>query len=123
MSLFQERQICPLTSSYPQRLILIERLVSNRGRAIVKTLAVKFEENEILSVDDFEEFAFYRGLWKTVFEKQNIVRQGIIYSGGCTLNCKKLRINAGDKDATNAQDDAIAKPLGTSLLSLLTLKC
>ena len=28
-------------------------LVSNIGRAIVKKLAVKFEENEIMSVDDY----------------------------------------------------------------------
>ena len=29
-------------------------LVSNTGRAIMKKLAVKFEGNEILSVDDFD---------------------------------------------------------------------
>ena len=34
-------------------------LVSNIGRAIVKKLAVKFEGNEILSVDDFDIFACY----------------------------------------------------------------
>ena len=32
-------------------------LVSNIGRTIVKMLAVKFEGNEILSVDDFDIFA------------------------------------------------------------------
>ena len=37
------------------------------------------------------------------------MRQGIIHSDGCTLNCMKLRINAGDKDAMNTQDDAIAE--------------
>lgn len=31
-------------------------LVNNLGRAIVKKLAVKFEGNEILSVDDFDIF-------------------------------------------------------------------
>ena len=31
-------------------------LVSNIGRAIVKKLAVKFEGNEIMSVDDFDVF-------------------------------------------------------------------
>ena len=35
-------------------------LVSNIGRAIVKKLAVKFEGNEILSIDDFDIFACYR---------------------------------------------------------------
>ena len=39
-------------------------LVSNIGRAIVKKLAVKFEGNEIMSVDDFDVFACYRDLWK-----------------------------------------------------------
>ena len=34
-------------------------LVSNIGRAIIKKLAVKFEGNEILSVDDFDVFTCY----------------------------------------------------------------
>ena len=34
-------------------------LVSNIGRAIVKKLAVTFEGNEILSIDDFGIFACY----------------------------------------------------------------
>ena len=34
-------------------------LVSNIGRAIVKKLAVKFEGNEILSIEDFDIFACY----------------------------------------------------------------
>ena len=33
-------------------------LVSNIGRAIIKKLAVKFEGNEILSVDDFDIFEY-----------------------------------------------------------------
>ena len=37
-------------------------LVSNIGRAIIKILAIKFEGNEILSIDDFEIFACYRDL-------------------------------------------------------------
>ena len=37
-------------------------LVSNIGRAIMKKLAVKFEGNEIMSVDDFDVFACYRDL-------------------------------------------------------------
>ena len=40
-------------------------LVSNIGRAVIKTLAVKFEGNKIMSVDDFNMFACYRDLWKT----------------------------------------------------------
>ena len=34
-------------------------LVSNIGRAIIKKLAVKFEGNEIMSIDDFSVFASY----------------------------------------------------------------
>ena len=37
-------------------------LVSNIGRAIIKKLAVTFEGNEIISVDDFDVFACYRDL-------------------------------------------------------------
>ena len=70
-------------------------LVSNIGRAVVKKLAVKFEGNEILSINDFDIFACYRDLWKTASEKKNAVRQGIIYADSCMSNCIKLRINAG----------------------------
>ena len=54
-------------------------LVRNVGRAIVKKLAVKFEGNEIMSVDDYDIFTCYRDLWKTASEKKNAIRQGIIY--------------------------------------------
>ena len=82
--------------------------MSNIGRAIIKKLAVKFEGNEIMSVDDFDVLACCRDLWKTKSEKRNAICQGIISTDGCTENCIKLRINAGNKDATNAQDKAIA---------------
>ena len=48
-------------------------LVSNIGRAIIKKLAVKFEGNEIMSVDDYDIFACYRDLWKTKSEKRNAI--------------------------------------------------
>ena len=83
-------------------------LVSNIGRAIIKKLAVKFEGNEIMSVDNLDVFACYRDLWKTKSEKRNAIRQGIISDEGCMENRIKLRINAGDKNASNAQDKAIA---------------
>ena len=66
--------------------------MSNIGRAIIKKLAVKFEGNEKMSVDDFDMFACYRDLWKTKSEKRNAIRQGIISNDGCTENCIKLRI-------------------------------
>ena len=91
-------------------------LVSNIGRAIVKKLAAKFEGNEIMSMDDFDVLACYRDLWKTKSEKRNAIRQGIISTDGCTENCIKLRINAGNKDATNAQDKAIADAYGNKFI-------
>ena len=91
-------------------------LVSNIGRAIIKKLAVKFEGNEIMSVDDYDVFACYRDLWKTKSEKRNAIRQGIFSSGSCTTNCIRLRINAANKDATNAQDNAIADAYGNKFI-------
>ena len=58
-------------------------LVSNIGRAIMKKLAVKFEGNEITSVDNFDVLACYRDLWKPKSEKRNAIRQGIISTDGC----------------------------------------
>ena len=92
-------------------------LVSNIGRAIIKKLAVKFEGNKIMSVDDFDVFACYQDLWKTKSEKRNAIRQGIISSGGCTPKCIKLRINAGDKSTGNAQDKLL--PTHTPLQKVL----
>ena len=91
-------------------------LVSNIGRAIMKKLAVKFEGNEIMSVDDYDLFACYRDLWKTKSEKRNAIGQGIISTDGCTNNCIKLRINAGDKSTGNAQDNAIANTYGNKFI-------
>ena len=91
-------------------------LVSNISRAIVKKLAVKFEGNEILSIDDFSIFACYRDLWKTRPEKRNAILQGIISSDSCTDNCIKLRINAGDKSTSNKQDNAIAEAYGNKFI-------
>ena len=58
MSSFQERRIffnIELTSTAdPKRT-----LVSNVGRAIIKKLAVKFEGNEIMSIDDFDILTCY----------------------------------------------------------------
>ena len=59
-------------------------LVGNIGRAIVKKLVVKFEGNEIMSVDDYDIFMCYRDLWKTKSEKRNAIRQDIISTDGCT---------------------------------------
>ena len=91
-------------------------LVSKIGRAIVKKLAVKFEGNEIMSVDNYDIFACYRALWKTKSKKHNAILQGIISSDGCTSNCINMRINAGDKNAGVAQDKAIADAYGNKFI-------
>ena len=91
-------------------------LVSNIGRAIIKKLAVKFEGNEILSIDYFDIFACYRDLWKTKLEKKKGIRQGIISNDGCTENCIKLKINAGDKSTSNKKDNAFAEAYGNKFL-------
>ena len=46
-------------------------LVNNMGRVIVKMLAVNFEGNEILGVDDFDVLACCQDLWNTASEKWN----------------------------------------------------
>ena len=91
-------------------------LVSNIGRAIIKKLAVKFEGNEIMSVDNYDIFACYQDLWKTKSEKRNAIHQGIISNDGCMENCIKLRINADDKNASNAQDKTIADAYGNKFI-------
>ena len=97
-------------------------LVSNVGRTIVQKLAVKFKGNEILGVDDFSMFVCYQDLWKTVSEKQNAVRQGIIHSGSCTENCMKLWMNASDKNASNKWDVAIGDVYSDTFVILLNFK-
>ena len=91
-------------------------LVSNIGRAIIKKLAVKFEGNELMSVDNFDVFACYQDLCKTKSEKRNAIRQCIISTDGCMENCIKLIINAGDKNAGVAQDNAIADAYGNKFI-------
>ena len=91
-------------------------LVSNIGRAIIKKLTVKFEGNEIMSVNDYDIFACYRDLWKTASEKKNASRQGIISTDGFTVNCMKLRVNAGDKNAGVTKDKAIADAYGNKFI-------
>ena len=97
--------------------------MSNIGRAIVKKLAVKFEGNEIMSIDDYEIFACYRDLWKTKSGKRNAIRQGIISSDGCMENCIRLRINAGDNTLETLEIRLLQMHMETNSSSLLTLKC
>ena len=96
--------------------------MSNIGRAILKKLAVKFEGNEILSIDSYDVFACYWDLWKTKSEKRNAIQQGIISDDGYTPNCMKLRINPGDKSAGVTRDKAIADAYGNKFISPLNFE-
>ena len=59
----------------------------------------------------------WRERWKTKSEKKNAIRQGIISTDGdLTPNYMKLRINAGDKSPTPAQDKAIADVYGNKFI-------
>ena len=69
-----------------------------------------------MGVDDFDVLAYYGDLWKIMSEKRNAIRQGTFSIGGCTENCIRLRIDAGNKDATNAQDKAIADACGNKFI-------
>ena len=82
----------------------------------MKSLAVKFEGNEIMSIDDFDVFVCYRDLRKTKSEKINAICQGIISNDGCTENCIKVKIIAGDKSTSNTQDKAIADAYGNKFI-------
>ena len=81
----------------------------------MKKLAVKFEGNEIMSIDDYDIFACYRDLWKTASEKHNVICQGIISTDGFTVSCMKSRINSKDK-TTTAKDNVIAKAYGNKFI-------
>ena len=70
----------------------------------------------LTKIDNFDIFACYQDLWKTKSEKRNAVRQGIVSNGGCTNNCIKLRINAGDKSTGVVQDNAIANTYGNKFI-------
>ena len=69
-----------------------------------------------MRVDDYDIFACYQDLWKTKSEKRNAIQQGIISTDGCMENCIKLRINAGNKSISNAQDKAIADAYGNKFI-------
>ena len=85
-------------------------VVQNLGRAIVKKTAVKISGNEVLSIDDSDVYHCYNDLWKTASERKNDHYQGIDTSAN--RNATRIRINAGDKDASVAVDKAIALAFG-----------
>ncbi|MES9897342.1 MAG: hypothetical protein ABW141_20905, partial [Candidatus Thiodiazotropha endolucinida] len=85
-------------------------VVQNLGRAIVKKTAVKISGNEVLSIDDSDVYHCYNDLWKTASERKNDHYQGIDTSDN--RNTTRIRIDAGNKDASVAADKAIADAFG-----------
>ena len=82
-------------------------LVGNLGRNIIRKLLVKLEDNEIISIDDYDVLYSYYDYWKCTNERLNAVFQGIVEADGQTEGAIKHRINAGDK-ANNAKDQTVA---------------
>ena len=82
-------------------------LVKILGRNIIRKLVVKFEGNEITSIDDYNVLYSYYDCWKTATERRNAIFQGIVEIDGQTENAIKHRINATDKP-NNAKDQIVA---------------
>ena len=85
-------------------------LVKNLRRNIIRKLVVKLEDNEIISIDDYDILYSYYDCWKCSTERINAVFQGIVDTDGQTENAIKHRINAGDK-ANDAKDQTVASIL------------
>ena len=82
-------------------------LVPNVGRAIVRKITIKLEGRELTSLNNADVFLAYADHWLTKDERQNRVFQGIQSANGI-----KIRIGAGDKDATNKKDSAVNVAFG-----------
>ena len=84
-------------------------LVKNLSRNIIRKLVVKFEGNEIVSIDDYNILYSYYGckLKKCTTERHNAVFQGIVEADSQMENAIKHRINASDK-ANDAKDQTVA---------------
>ena len=82
-------------------------LVENLGRNIIRKLIVKLEDNEIISIDDYDVLFSYYDCWKCKTERLNTVFQGIVEADGQIENAIKHRIKATNK-ANNAKDQTVA---------------
>ena len=85
-------------------------VVQNLGRAVVKKTTINISGNEVMSIDDSDVLHCYTDLWKTAQERKNAQYQGIDESAD--QNVTRLRIGAGNKDATKLEDKAIADAYG-----------
>ena len=94
-----------LTSTDANRTV-----VQNLGRAIVKKLTIKISGNGVMSVDDSDVYHCYLDMWRTAQERKNAHYQGIDESAN--QNVTRLRVGAGNKDASKTEDKAIADAFG-----------
>lgn len=85
-------------------------LVDNIGRAIISKTTIRISGNEILSIEDSDMFYKYCDFWWTIQQRVNAVYQGIDSSKD--KNVTRLRINAGNKSESDAEDLAVAKAFG-----------
>ena len=108
----ENQVIIPSTTKLTFNISLVgtdvnRNLVGNLGRNIIRKLVVKLEDNEIISIDDYDILYSYYDCWKCKTERLNAVFQGIVEADGQTENVIKHRINATDK-ANNAKDQTVA---------------
>ena len=68
---------------------------------------MKLEDNEIISIDDYDVLYSCYDCWKTATERHNAIFQGIVEADGQTENAIKHWISATDK-ANNAKDQPVA---------------
>ena len=64
----------------------------------------------MLSIDDSDVYGCYWDLWRTAQERSNSQYQGIDLSDDRNMN--RIRIGAGNKDETEAEDKAVADAYG-----------
>ena len=77
-------------------------ICNNLGRAIVSKIEVKLEGKSVFTLDDSDIYLCYQDLWKTTEERENAAYQGI-----CSAAIRKIRIDAGDKNMSNAKNKAV----------------
>ena len=93
-------------------------VVQNLGRAIVRKTTTKISGNEMMSIDDSDVYHCYNDLWKAAQARENAQYQGIDESDN--RNTTRIRVSAGNKNASVAADKAYSNrfyiPLDFDLL-------
>ena len=79
-------------------------VVNNIGRNLVKKLKVLFGGEILQDTDRYDLFQTYHDLFLETEEREDRLRQGI-----SSVNMRKLRTEAGDKDTSDGKDVALSK--------------